>query len=417
MSIAADATFRDLTAQHAFLRLWLARLAGTAASQMLMVAIGWQMYDLTGSAWDLGLIGLYQFAPACCWLYGPAMWRPSPSRPHRCLLPGCAVRRGPGVDELRAAANGPRATCCWACRWCWARCAPFQMSAQQALTPVLVPLALLQRAMAFSSAGMQGAIIGGPALGGLMFVAGADMVYATRPCCLALACVLMARLRYRHVPPPREPVSAQDAAGRRALHLAAQGGAGRGLARPVRRAARRRHRACCRSIAQDILHVGPGGLGLLRGAPAVGALLMSIALARWPLRRHVGPHAAGRGGGVRRCMIVFGLSTSVRAVVRRAAVIRRRRHGQRRHPPDAGAAGNARRHARPRSAPSTRVHRRQSTSSASSSPAPRRPCSGRSARWWRAASARCWWRSRGGGSFPRLAGRDRLESSAPQRRA
>src|SRR6187431_2520746 len=47
-----------------FLRFWWARLAGTAAGQMLMVAVGWQMYDLTGSAWDLGLVGLLQFLPA-----------------------------------------------------------------------------------------------------------------------------------------------------------------------------------------------------------------------------------------------------------------------------------------------------------------------------------------------------------------
>ena len=54
----------SLLRHRAFMRFWFARLAGTAANQMLMVAIGWQMYDLTGSAWDLGLVGLYQFVPA-----------------------------------------------------------------------------------------------------------------------------------------------------------------------------------------------------------------------------------------------------------------------------------------------------------------------------------------------------------------
>ena len=49
---------------RSFMLLWFARLAGVAASQMLMVAVAWQMYDLTGSAWDLGLVGLLQFAPA-----------------------------------------------------------------------------------------------------------------------------------------------------------------------------------------------------------------------------------------------------------------------------------------------------------------------------------------------------------------
>ena len=53
----------SLFEHRAFVRFWAARLAGTAAAQMLMVAIGWQMYELTGSAWDLGLVGLLQFVP------------------------------------------------------------------------------------------------------------------------------------------------------------------------------------------------------------------------------------------------------------------------------------------------------------------------------------------------------------------
>ncbi|HEY0201229.1 MAG TPA: MFS transporter, partial [Burkholderiaceae bacterium] len=56
--------FSELFKQRAFMQFWLARLAGTGGTQMLMVAVGWQMYGLTGSAWDLGLVGLYQFVPA-----------------------------------------------------------------------------------------------------------------------------------------------------------------------------------------------------------------------------------------------------------------------------------------------------------------------------------------------------------------
>ena len=56
--------FSDLTRQTAFMRLWYSRLASISGQQMLMVAVGWQMYELTGSAWDLGLVGLFQFLPA-----------------------------------------------------------------------------------------------------------------------------------------------------------------------------------------------------------------------------------------------------------------------------------------------------------------------------------------------------------------
>jgi MFS family permease len=46
------------------MRFWFARLAGVSANQMLMVAVAWHMYDITSSAWDLGLVGLFQFVPA-----------------------------------------------------------------------------------------------------------------------------------------------------------------------------------------------------------------------------------------------------------------------------------------------------------------------------------------------------------------
>ena len=59
-----DTSTAPLFGFRAFMRLWYSRLASTSANQMLMVAIGWQMYDLTGSAWALGLVGLLQFLPA-----------------------------------------------------------------------------------------------------------------------------------------------------------------------------------------------------------------------------------------------------------------------------------------------------------------------------------------------------------------
>ena len=51
---------------QSFRRFLWTRLLGTAANQMLMVALAWQMYDLSGSAWDLGMVGLMQFVPALC---------------------------------------------------------------------------------------------------------------------------------------------------------------------------------------------------------------------------------------------------------------------------------------------------------------------------------------------------------------
>ena len=185
----------------------------------------------------------------------------------------------------------------------------FQMPAQQALTPMLVPASLLPRAMAFSSAGMQAAVIGGPALGGVIFVAGATAVYATCAALFAVGCVLVFAVRYEHLPPPREPVTLRTLlAGvefvwqRKALLGAVSldlfavllGGAV----------------ALLPMFAKDILHVGPWGLGLLRAAPAAGALIMSVLLTRWPLRRRVGHIMLSAVALYGVCMVIFGLSTS-----------------------------------------------------------------------------------------------------------
>ncbi len=64
MKPVAQSSLRDLFSHQPFLRFWLARLAGILATQMLMVALAWHMYEITGSAWDLGLVGLFQFVPA-----------------------------------------------------------------------------------------------------------------------------------------------------------------------------------------------------------------------------------------------------------------------------------------------------------------------------------------------------------------
>ena len=186
----------------------------------------------------------------------------------------------------------------------------FQMPAQQAIAPLLVPAAILPRATAFNSAGSQVAVIGGPALGGLVFVAGASAVYATCFALFVVGSVLMALVRYQQAPPSAEPVTLQSVLagvsfvwrsklllGATTLDLFAVllGGA----------------TALLPMFAKDILHTGPWGLGLLRAAPAVGALLMSVVLTRWPFERRVGRKLLLAVGIYGLSMLVFGLSTSL----------------------------------------------------------------------------------------------------------
>lgn len=293
----------------AFMRFWYARLAGTTGNQMLMVAVGWQMYDLTGSAWDLGLVGLLQFLPALLLtlVAGHVADRHDRSR---ILAFTMAVQMVVAV-VLMAATHGH-----WASRWLLLALSvaigtakAFQMPAQQALVPSLVPASVLPRALAFSSAGMQAAIIGGPALGGFVYVAGADVVYATCAVCFIAAGVLFLRIGHPHVPPPKEPVSLGTVlAGFRFIwqRPVVLGAISLDLFAVLLGGAT----ALLPMFAKDVLHVGPWGLGLLRGAPAAGALCMSLVLTRWPISRRVGHAMFAAVAVYGASTMVFGVSTS-----------------------------------------------------------------------------------------------------------
>ena len=308
----ATHTFKELTHQRAFMSMWFARLFGTTGNQMLMVAVGWQMYELTGSAWDLGLVGLYQFLPA---LLLTLVAGHVADRVHRGrIIAACLVTQALVALILVAATQDWGGSKGWASRELLlgvsvmlGAARAFQMPAQQALTPMLVPPAMLPRAMAFSSAGMQAAVIGGPALGGVIFVAGATVVYATCTVLFVAGCMLISCVDYEHTPPPREPVSLRSLlAGAEFVwqRKALLGAVSLDLFAVLLGGAT----ALLPMFAKDILHVGPWGLGLLRAAPAAGALAVSVVLTRWPLSRRVGHTMLAAVALYGVCMLVFGLS-------------------------------------------------------------------------------------------------------------
>ena len=300
----------DLSLRRApqFLRFWSGRVASAAGNQMLMVAVGWHMYNLTSSAWDLGMVGLCQFLPALV-LTLPAGHAADHGHRGRILAICMAVQAligvaltfaefGHWVDRnllltLSVALGSARA---------------FQAPAQQALVPLLVPPQLLPKALAFSSAGMQLAVIGGPALGGIIYVAGAHVVYAVCAGLFAISAGLFMSVRHEHVPPRKEPVTwntvlagfhfiwrRPQILGAVSLDLFAVLLGGAVALLPM--------------FAKDILHVGPWGLGLLRAAPAVGALMMSISLTRWPIQRKVGKRMFLAVAVYGASTLVFGLSS------------------------------------------------------------------------------------------------------------
>jgi len=311
--------------QRDYLRLLAARVTGGAANQMLMVALGWQMYDLTSSAWDLGLVGLAQFLPALL-LTLPA-GHVVDQHDRRLLLAASL-----GLQLLAAACLtlssvgawvGPNMILLLSVLLGCARA--LQMPSQQALMPTLVPPALLPRAVAAASSTMQVSIIAGPALGGALYALGpwatgavargdaahwgAAIVYGVSLLLLASAIASMLTIRHRAAQARRAaPDLAQLTAGIRfiwqrpvvlgaiSLDLFAVLLGGATALLPI--------------FARDILHAGPEGLGLLRAAPALGAVVVGVWLARHPIAGRAGHWLLSAVAVFGLTMIGFALTTS-----------------------------------------------------------------------------------------------------------
>jgi MFS family permease len=287
---------------------WLARLAATMGYQMLALTIGWQVYEITNSAFDLGLVGLIQFVPAVVLtlLIGHAA-----DRYDRRLI----VRAAQSVYALAAVmitialfAGALGRDLLFAAVFMIGTARAFELPTAHALAPSLVPAPMISRAVAAWTSANQTAIICGPALGGLIYALNPVLVGVV---CLALfvcSITLISFVRAKDLPEKREPPTfASVLAGfdyirtrRRLLgvitldlFVVILGGATALL--PI--------------YARDILSVGPIGLGLLRSAPAVGALITAIVLSRNPVERHIGRKMFAVVGIFGVATIVFGLST------------------------------------------------------------------------------------------------------------
>jgi len=186
----------------------------------------------------------------------------------------------------------------------------FEFPALQSMLPALVPASVLPRAMAVNASAGQAAMIMGPALGGLLYVAGPGVVYVVAAALYLIAATLMSQLRYEQPPPKREPATLKtlfagvhfirarkDVLGVISLDLFAVLLGGATALLPI--------------FAKDILRTGPWGLGLLRAAPAAGALLMSLWLARHNLQRRVGSIMFAAVGGFGVATLVFALSSTL----------------------------------------------------------------------------------------------------------
>lgn len=295
------------------LPLWIflgVRLTGTSAVMIMSAGVGWQIYELTGSALSLGLVGLAQFLPMALvsWAAGDAA-----DRYDRRLILGLSY----AADCLVAMALigltlfGANEWAFYAVLVLFGISRAFGGPAGQALLPRIVPESMLPRAIAWSSTTFQMAVIGGPALGGLLLTLGADIAYGVCAVLFAAALIGTQFLRMRDSPPNPDPIGSAWERAIEGLHFV--------QSRPVILGAISLDlfavlfggvTALLPIFAKDVLMVGADGFGLLRSAPAAGAALISIMLGMRPLNRRVGAWMFTAVALFGVFTIVFALSTS-----------------------------------------------------------------------------------------------------------
>lgn len=296
-----------LWAHRDFTRFLAARLAVSIAAQMQTVAVGWQIYAMTRDPLDLGLIGLSQFLPFVV-LVLPA-GQVADRRDRARILAACYALQWLCAVLLLAFTLSGLAVAwpVFAVMVLFGVARAFAMPAGQALLPNLVPAPLFGRAIAVDSSLWQVSTILGPAIGGLVYLLGPDVVYGSVAALLCAAIVLMYGARRRPPQVSPEPDSwhtlleglrfvrkRQVILGAVSLDLFAVlfGGAA----------------ALLPAYASDVLEVGPDGLGWLRAAPGVGAALIAVAFAWRPVHRRVGSLMFAGVALFGLATVVFGLS-------------------------------------------------------------------------------------------------------------
>ena len=289
---------------------WVTTLCGSFAAQIMSVAVGWQIYDLTGEAYLLGLVGLAQFMPALMLVLVTGL--AADKFPRRRIIQiaftvevGCAV-----ALFLLAGAQAHEVWPIFVVLVVLGMARAFVGPASSSLAPNIVPPQALANAISMNVTAWQLASILGPVAGGLLYGLGPTVPFGTAGVLALLAVVSIGFVRQ-----PAQKVSDQETSldtllagfryiwhekvvlGAISLDLFAVLMGGAVALMPI--------------FAKDILEVGPEGLGLLRAAPGIGAIVTALWLARFPIRDRAGIVLFIFVAGFGFFTLCFGLSTSV----------------------------------------------------------------------------------------------------------
>ena len=305
-----DPAASSLLRHRSFVRFWCARTFTNGAFMMQGVAVGWQIYDLTNDPLDLGLVGLVQFFPliATSILAGQVL----DLFDRRMVAAACQV--GKALAALALAVGTAQG---WLSReamfgilFLAGTARAFEIPTMHSLLPGVVSTTLLPRAIAASASAQQTAVICGPSLGGLLYILGPAVVYATCTVVFIAASVLISLVEIAPRREQKRPVSIATLfagfgyvrdhpilLGAISLDLFAVLLGGVTALLPI--------------YARDILHAGPWALGLLRSAPAVGALAATAVLAHHAIAGRAGRVMFAAVGAFGIASVMFALSTSM----------------------------------------------------------------------------------------------------------
>jgi MFS family permease len=294
---------QELFRHRNFLLFFGGRMFSNFARQIVAVAVGWQVYELTDSALHLGLVGLVQFTPTLLLvLHGGST---ADRHDRKRIVQLCQWIEGSAAVWLawRSFTGTITVFDIYAASALFGAASAYERPATGAMLPNLVPLSMLQQGIAVSSGSLQLATIAGPALGGFVFALSPGYCYALIGVFWLLGGLFNGALPAMARAAPTEPETwRSQLAGVRfirgnptilgtiSLDLVAVLLAGATALLPI--------------YARDILHTDALGLGLLRSAPAAGALVTTALLARKPFERRMGLRMF-------QAVIVFGVATVV----------------------------------------------------------------------------------------------------------
>src|SRR6202522_404832 len=295
-----------------FVLFQIARFLIVAAVEMQAVAVGWQVYDITKRAFDLGMVGLAQFLPGI--LLFLVSGHASDRFERRKVLSACYVGYAlcSGLLLFVAVRGAHSVRPIYAVLILLGVVRSFNGTASRSILPQLVPEEHFPNAVAWNATTFQAATILGPSLGGILYALfhGPSAVYAGAMLTAVGALVSTFRIKTRPQARRREPTTLKTVLaglhfiwreklilGAISLDLFAVLLGGAVALLPV--------------YAREILHTGPWGLGLLRTAPGVGAAVMAVALAHRPLGGRAGVTLLWSVAGFGVFTILFGVSHSL----------------------------------------------------------------------------------------------------------